>query len=139
MKEKGKMESSLSLSSHWSHSSIQASSAAYWPPLLAIGGGGAGTNVGVGLLFWAASFAIFAIIPKTAEIIQSFIQGKPFSYGTAIGEATTGLIMPGTKAVTLLSQVVPPVGRRLTNLRKEAGSPAEIASGETPGVPVTKS
>lgn len=53
-----------------------------WPPLLSIGG-----NVGAAMAFLGASFVVVAIIPKTADLIQSFISGKPFAYGTAIGEA----------------------------------------------------
>jgi len=45
--------------------------------------------------FWFASFFLFPLIgifillliPKIADIIQSFITKKPFQYGTAIGEA----------------------------------------------------
>lgn len=55
---------------------------ASWPPLL----GSAGEQ-GVGLLFLGVSFVLFTLIPKATEIIQGFISGKPFAYGTAIGEA----------------------------------------------------
>lgn len=54
---------------------------AAWPPLL--GGGG---NAGVGLLFVMASFVIFTLIPKANELIQSLMSGKPFAYGSGIGE-----------------------------------------------------
>jgi len=53
-----------------------------WPPLL-----GAGSPVGVGFLFLGVSFVMFTLIPKATEIIQGFISGRPFAYGTAIGEA----------------------------------------------------
>jgi hypothetical protein len=53
-----------------------------WPPLL-----GTGTGGSVGLLMIAVSFVIFTTIPKSAEMVQAFIQGKPFAYGTAVGEA----------------------------------------------------
>lgn len=52
-----------------------------WPPMLNMGGGYAAA-----FLMWAVSFVLFTMIPKSAELIQSFIQGKPFAYGTAIGE-----------------------------------------------------
>jgi len=57
-----------------------------WPPLLngTIGGGTTGI---VGLLFLGVSFVIFTLIPKATQIIQSLLSGKPFAYGTAIGEA----------------------------------------------------
>ena len=46
-----------------------------------------GTVAGADILWIVLSFAIIALIPKTAEIIQGVISGKPFPYGTAIGEA----------------------------------------------------
>lgn len=52
-------------------------------PLLGLGE----TSVGVGLLFMVVSFVIFTLIPKASQIVQGFITGKPFAYGTAIGEA----------------------------------------------------
>lgn len=56
---------------------------ASWPPLL--GGGNAGASMG--LLFLGVSFVLFTMIPKANDIVQSIISGKPFAYGTAIGEA----------------------------------------------------
>lgn len=55
---------------------------AQWPPLL-----GSGNNQGVGLLLLGVSFVLFTLIPKATEIIQSLMSGKPFAYGTALGEA----------------------------------------------------
>ena len=55
-----------------------------WPPLLLIGNG-----TSAAFIMWAVSFVLFTMIPKSAELIQSFIQGKPFAYGSAIGEALT--------------------------------------------------
>jgi len=55
---------------------------AAWPPLI----GGGNSNNGIALLFVGVSFVIFTLIPKAAEIVQSFITGKPFAYGSAIGE-----------------------------------------------------
>ncbi len=57
-----------------------------WPPLL-----GSGNNLGVGFLFLGVSFVFFTLIPKATEIIQGFISGKPFAYGTAVGEAFGGV------------------------------------------------
>lgn len=51
-----------------------------WPPLL-------GGEALVPLLFVGVSIVIFSLIPKAADIIKSMIEGKPFAYGTAIGEA----------------------------------------------------
>lgn len=53
-----------------------------FPPFL-----GSGSAQGVGLLLIGVSFVIFTMIPKATEIIQGLISGKPFAYGTAIGEA----------------------------------------------------
>ena len=52
-----------------------------WPPLL-----GASGNAGVGLLMVIVSFVIFTLIPKANDIIQSLLSGKPFAYGSGIGE-----------------------------------------------------
>lgn len=45
-----------------------------------------GTNSGR-FLYMMAAFAIFALIPKVADIIKGMIEGKPLNYGMAIGEA----------------------------------------------------
>lgn len=60
---------------------IGNSTIAAWPPLLGSG------SAGVGLLFVLGSFVIFCLIPKANEIIQSFLSGKPFAYGSGVGEA----------------------------------------------------
>ncbi len=59
-------------------------------------------------LFWFASFFLFPLIgifiilliPKVADIIQSFITKKPFQYGTAIGEAVGPVMMGGKMAIS---------------------------------------
>lgn len=53
-----------------------------WPPLL-----GAGDGVWTGLLLLGVAFVLFTMIPKATELVQSFLAGKPFNYGSAIGEA----------------------------------------------------
>lgn len=55
-----------------------------------------GTNSGR-FLWMLVSFAIYMSIPKVADIIKGMIEGKPFNYGSAIGEAvgtatTTGKV-----------------------------------------------
>ncbi len=55
----------------------------YWPPFL----GSSNGDAGIGLLFLGVSFVLFTLIPKMADIIKGFMSGKPFAYGTAIGEA----------------------------------------------------
>jgi len=59
---------------------------ASWPPLL-----GGSSHAMIGLLFLIVSFVIFTAIPKADEIVQAFITGKPFTYGTSIGELTGAL------------------------------------------------
>ncbi len=44
-------------------------------------------GVGTGLLGWVLSFGVLFLTPKIGDIIKSMIEGKPFAYGTAIGEA----------------------------------------------------
>lgn len=61
-----------------------------WPPLLGatgIGNGGVGNGGAVALLMVGVSFVMFTLIPKSAEIVQGFVSGKPFAYGAAISEA----------------------------------------------------
>jgi hypothetical protein len=55
-----------------------------WPPFLA-------GNVFLPLVFLGASFVIFTLIPKAADLIKSLVEGKPFAYGTAVGEAFGGV------------------------------------------------
>ncbi|HET7098627.1 MAG TPA: hypothetical protein VFI61_00095 [Patescibacteria group bacterium] len=52
------------------------------PPML-----GASWESWLGFLWLGVSLVIMTLIPKTAEIIQSAISGKPFAFGAAIGEA----------------------------------------------------
>ena len=44
-----------------------------------------------------ASFIIFMSIPKAAEIIQGIITGRPFAFGTAIGEGFGPMKTVGTQ------------------------------------------
>jgi len=53
-----------------------------------------GTNSGR-FLWMLASFSIYMMIPKVADIIKSMIEGKPFAYGTAIGEAVAPAVGAG--------------------------------------------
>lgn len=58
-----------------------------WAPPLTLGTGSGALS----LIWLAASLMVMFIVPKTAEIIKSLIQGRPFDYGTAIGQAVTPL------------------------------------------------
>ncbi len=55
-----------------------------WPPLLSAS---ASTGGGTGLLMLGVSFVLFTLIPKATEVLQGLMSGRPFAYGTAIGEA----------------------------------------------------
>jgi hypothetical protein len=59
-----------------------------WPPLLATSGST------IGFMYITISASIFFMIPKVADIIQGFISGRPFAYGTAIGEAFGPITSP---------------------------------------------
>lgn len=61
---------------------------AAWPPLL-----GTGSDIWTGILFLGVSFVLFTLTPKATEIIQGLLSGRPFAYGTAIGEAFGGVQM----------------------------------------------
>lgn len=60
---------------------VTGSGTAAWPPLLGI------AQFGTPLVFLGVSFVLFTITPKSADLIKSLIEGQPFSFGTAIGEA----------------------------------------------------
>ena len=68
---------------------VLGNTSAAWPPLLG------STSGMIGLLFLGVSFVLFTMIPKAADIVKSFIEGKPFAYGTAIGES---LVVAGPSA-----------------------------------------
>jgi len=54
-----------------------------WTPPLTFG-----NDWGEGTLVWLiVSFSIIVMIPKTVEVVQGLISGKPIAFGSAIGEA----------------------------------------------------
>jgi len=94
-----------------------------------------------GLVFLGASFSILSIVPKANELIQSFIAGKPFAYGTAIGEtvsgpgqalmglmnvtASTGRAVEGLKSIGVLKQTpkkIEPTGQALEGPEDQVGA-----------------
>lgn len=97
---------------------------ASWPPLL--GGGGPET---VGLLYLGVSFVLFTLIPKASEIVQGFISGKPFAYGSAVGEVVSEPINSALR----LNSIAGDIGRsystrfgtRNTNQIKVKDGPSE--------------
>lgn len=68
-----------------------------WQPPLSFG------QNGVLFLWLMASFGIFAGIPKVADIIKGMIEGKPFAYGTAIGEALQPTSLTGKAGAQVYS------------------------------------
>lgn len=52
-----------------------------WPPLLG------SSDAMLGLIFAGASVMVLTLIPKVAEIIKGAISGRPYSFGSAIGES----------------------------------------------------
>lgn len=68
--------------------------ASAWPPLL-----NTGSSQWIALLFLGVSFVLFTLVPKANEIIQGLLSGKPFAYGSAIGEAFGGVGLAYEKTV----------------------------------------
>lgn len=74
----------------------------FWEPPLTLGSGA------FELLMCFASLTVLALIPKTVDIVKSYFSGKPFGYGTAVGEAAAGpaiLANYGVKTVKSISDV----------------------------------
>lgn len=65
----------------------QSSGANSWKPPFTFGVSNNAVTGGIDILFVVMSFVIITMIPKTVEIIQGILSGKPFAYGSAIGEA----------------------------------------------------
>jgi hypothetical protein len=73
------------------------------------------------LLWVLVSFVIFGQITKVVELVQSFIAGKPWAYGTAMGEAWS----TGTKPIrNVWNQTGAPI---------IAGAQKEIATSDQSG------
>jgi hypothetical protein len=64
-----------------------------WPPLLG------GSNAMLGLVFVGVSFVIYTLIPKAGDVIKGLISGRPFAYGTAIGEAFGPAVTSGQAGI----------------------------------------
>jgi len=105
---------------------LSGTSSAAWPPLLTLFGGSSDT--GVAFLFLGVSFILFTLVPKTADIIQGLISGRPFAYGTAIGEA----IGAGPQAIMGGMGVVAGAGKAYGGLREmniiKSGGAQELGS-----------
>ncbi len=70
----------LFLDSIWPYNITQNFSGTSWNPPMTIG------SSGINVIWVFASLAILLMIPKVADIIKSLLEGRPFAYGTAIGE-----------------------------------------------------
>ena len=71
-----------------------------WAPPFS-GGGPADVRI-----LWAfMSLVIITLIPKTIEIIQGFITGRPFAYGTAIGEAVSQPVGGTIRTVSTIGDI----------------------------------
>jgi hypothetical protein len=100
-----------------------------WPPLA---GGAEGF---MGLLLLGVSFVLFTLIPKATEIVQGLISGRPFAYGTAIGEAMTPITGP-TKYVGGLAAReygLPAIGLGAGYVRRRFGLADDSLFGRTLG------
>lgn len=53
-----------------------------WSPPLTLG-----TGAGITWLWLFASMSTISLVPKVSELVKGFVSGKPFAYGTAVGEA----------------------------------------------------
>lgn len=62
-----------------------------WQPPFTFGTSNNPISGGVDILFVAISFVIITLIPKTVELIQGFISGKPLAFGTGISESNQQL------------------------------------------------
>lgn len=50
------------------------------------------------ILWLAVSVVIISLIPKTADMVKSLVQGRPFAYGAAIGESMGPVMAAGATA-----------------------------------------
>lgn len=91
-----------------------------WPPLL-----GTGSEAWTGLIYLGVSFVLFTLVPKANEIIQGLLSGKPFAYGTAIGEAFGGVGLAYQQSGASDFVEAARIGRRLTAMERmfREGSP----------------
>jgi hypothetical protein len=116
-----------------------------WPPLLTWGFAGNNKTVIAGF-YLIFSFIIFMQIPKTADMIKSFLSGRPWAFGSAIGEGLAaggffGAAYSGSGAKTAMQEYsqqgqASRAGWALTKLSEkvEAGSPGKIRSGIAQGL-----
>lgn len=80
----------------------QSGGANNWKPPFTFGVSNNAVTGGIDILFVVMSFVIITMIPKTVEIITGVLSGKPFAYGSAIGEAMGPINMARGPAETAL-------------------------------------
>jgi hypothetical protein len=103
-----------------------------WPPLLGATGPAGGATSVTGILFLAVSFVMFMLIPKAADIVQSFLSGKPFAYGSAISEPIGSIWgMTGAPYVKTAQEIYSQ--ERLSNWRKSLEGQFKNKKDKTPG------
>jgi len=93
---------------------------AWQPPLLNFDGNGA-----QGMLFCFLSLSVLFLIPKLTDIIKGLISGRPYAYGTGIGEAlgpVTGFGMAGA------AYALGAPGARLASLQAAQRSGSNISA-----------
>lgn len=81
-----------------------------WYPPLTVGEPSLGGNP-LPLLMLAASLVIMLMIPKAGDLIKSLISGKPFDYGTAIGEAMGPVALAPQAGIGALQKIAQERGR----------------------------
>lgn len=69
-----------------------------WDPPLTLGTGSDA------LLYVGASFVIITLIPNAAKMIKAVVQGQPFAYGTAIGEAFAPMRYPAAYQLSSIAE-----------------------------------
>lgn len=80
------------------------------PPLLGVGWG-------AGFMLLLTSLALVLMVPRVADIIKGFMSGRPFAYGTAIGESVSGAARGTVAAVDLPSNARTAITSRTNWLR----------------------
>jgi len=93
-----------------------------WPPLI---NPGLSTPAYLSAIYIILSFVVFTMIPKSATIISSLLSGRPFSYGTAIGEAFAPITYGAPRAISTVTDpnVQARYGRMVGGLRGLVGRP----------------
>lgn len=101
-----------------------------WPPLIS-----SGTSGTMAFLMLGVSYVMFSLIPKTADVIQGFITGRQFAYGSAAGEAigAPGRIIGGvTGTIANISKNAEQIARIPSQFSGTQNKAKEIADNVVP-------